>query len=365
MLEMGARPSVTPISGLIRSVRDYMTGQNAVSHTGSSSAAAPFVTAIEKVRDFVGRYAVDPRPENYGLLYRYCVLAEHDLQGRIDRLIATGTASEACEQPVMTEAELDRLASDALVQVRGVESVLARSRNETEGFGKALEGSAEQLTAAASPAEAVLNLVDLTKAMITRTRSAETELRQRSEAMADLQQSLSEARLRADTDALTGLSNRRFFERELGASFERCKASNVPLALAICDVDHFKSINDTFGHVTGDRVLKLIGNILESHCAGKGSVARFGGEEFVVLFEKMSGEDASEIIDAARRDLASRKIMKKETGEPIGMISFSAGVSAIALASEPGELLWIADRALYSAKACGRNLVRTANSYAD
>jgi diguanylate cyclase len=289
------------------------------------------------------------------------VLNEPGLHDQIDRLIATGGTDISATKPSISEAELDDLARTALEQLRAIESIISNSRRETEGYGLALESGAEGLSHATSPSEAVMNLVTLTRAVIAKIKDAERELRDRSEAMAALQHSLSEARIKAETDALTGLSNRRSFERELGASFERCKINGLPLSLAICDADHFKLVNDTFGHVTGDRVLRLIGNVLEAHCNGKGKVARFGGEEFVVLFENVECEDAIELIDAARRDLVARKIVKKESGEPLGLVSFSAGVSTLALAGDPGEMLRIADRALYKAKACGRNQVCAAN----
>jgi diguanylate cyclase len=353
---MTAQVSNSPISSLIRTIRERVVGSEQPSSTRSADAQS-YIDAIDLVRDFVDRFAVSPEPGNYELIYRHSVLKEPGLHAAIDELISNGTAANSSTNPTMSEAELDDLAQKALEQLHGVEGIVAKSSKEAQGFGRELEGGAAKLTDVGNGNEAVLSLINITRTMITKTKAAEAELAERGKVMRELQHSLAEARVRADTDVLTGLSNRRAFERELGASSERCTINKLPLALAICDVDHFKSINDQFGHVTGDRVLKLISNILETHCAGKGKVSRFGGEEFVILFENMEGDAALEILDAARRDLVARKIVKKETGEPLGAISFSGGICTLAIAGDPGELLKVADRRLYAAKANGRNCI--------
>jgi diguanylate cyclase len=250
---------------------------------------------------------------------------------------------------------LQAIANTAQEQLNALEALVSTSHADARGFGDALEGRAEVMASDGTGASAIAALIDLTRAMIVKTRAAEQELRARGEAMTDLQASLVDARSKADTDSLTGLSNRRAFERMLGAISERAQHSGRPLSLAICDVDHFKSINDRFGHVTGDRVLKLIGDILTDHCGKQGHVFRFGGEEFVVLFEELGVEPAYEMVDAARRDLADRNIVKKETGESLGQITFSAGIGGLPPAVDAGGLLRVADRALYAAKANGRN----------
>ncbi len=319
---------------------------------------SPYVETFDALRVYVERYDIDPNPANYALLYRHFVRGEANLAHNVTQLIETGYAPDIHDMvdgDGLSEEDLQAIANSAQEQLKALEALVSTSHADARGFGDALEGRAQVLASDGAGGSAIAALIDLTRTMIVKTRAAEQELRARGEAMTDLQASLVDARSKADTDSLTGLSNRRAFERMLGAVSERALRSGRPLSLAICDVDHFKSINDRFGHVMGDRVLKLIGDILTDHCGKQGHVFRFGGEEFVILFEELGVEPAYELVDAARRDLADRHIVKKETGEPLGQITLSAGIGGLPPAVDAGGLLRVADRALYAAKANGRN----------
>ena len=320
--------------------------------------------SFDALRLYIERYDIDPNPANYSLLYRHYVRGEANLAAHVTRLIETGYAPdphdmEDGDKNGLSEEDLQVIANSAQEQLKALEALANRSHDDARGFGDALEGRAEVMAGGGAGESVISALIDLTRVMIVKTRAAEQELRIRGETMADLQASLADARSKANTDSLTGLSNRRAFERMLGAVSERAQHSGRPVSLAICDVDHFKSINDRFGHITGDRVLTLIGAILTDHCGKRGHVFRLGGEEYAILFEEVDVDSAYELVDAARRDLADRHIVKKETGEALGKITFSAGIGALPPALDASGLLRIADRALYAAKANGRNCAIT------
>lgn len=345
------------VTGAVKSLHSRLWGAGPppVAKVGPRSA---HMETLDGLRAYIERYDIDPNPANYALLYRHYVRGEPNLAEAVSKLIETGYAPEAVDTAngsALSEEDLQAIANSAQDQLKALEALVCTSHADARGFGDALEGRAQGMADEPTGASAITALIDLTRAMIAKTRAAEQELRARGEAMTDLQASLVDARAKADTDSLTGLSNRRAFERMLGAVSERALNSGRPLSLAICDVDHFKSINDRFGHVTGDRVLKLIGDILTDHCGKQGHVFRFGGEEFVILFEEVAVEPAYELVDAARRDLADRHIIKKETGEALGRITLSAGIGGLPQAIDTGGLLRVADRALYAAKANGRN----------
>ena len=349
--------AASAVTGAMKSLHTRLWG-SAPPLPVAGALRSPHVEAFDVVRVYVERHDIDPVPANYSLLYRHYIRGEANLADAVRAMVETGYAPEqveAANDHALSEEELQAIANTAQEQLKALEQIVVASHVDACGFGDALEGSAAHMVEDRGGNGAIAALIDLTRAMIVKTRAAEADLRAQGQVMNDLQASLAEARTRADTDVLTGLSNRRAFERMLGAVSERAKLSGKPLALAICDVDHFKSINDRFGHVTGDRVLKLIGDILVDHCGARGHVFRFGGEEFVVLFEEMPAEAAYEMIDGARRDLADRHIVKKETGEALGKITFSAGIGGLPPAIDAGGLLRVADRALYAAKANGRN----------
>jgi diguanylate cyclase len=182
-------------------------------------------------------------------------------------------------------------------------------------------------------------------------------LKVQSESIAQLHESLHIASVNADTDVLTGLTNRRAFERQLGAACERARSSGTDLSLAICDIDYFKRVNDTYGHQIGDRVLRYVSNVLTQNLSEFGYVSRFGGEEFVVIFEGMPSEEVVKIVDDTREDLAGRNIKNRETEESLGRVSFSAGISIFSPKMSESKLLELADVALYDAKNAGRNKV--------
>lgn len=342
------------VTDAVRSLRGRIWGGRPVAPTDTAEKKH-HVETFDRLRAYVDHYAIDPTPANYALLYRHYVSGEANLADDVARLIETGFAPDDHSGESLSEEDLQAIANSAQDQLSALERLVSSSHDDARGFGDALEGKAKSMSRGRAGDAMVANLIELTRAMIVKTRAAEQELRTRGEAMSSLQASLLDARTKADTDALTGLSNRRAFERMLGAAIERARHSHRHLSLAICDVDHFKLINDRFGHVTGDRVLKLISDILNAHCAGQGHVFRFGGEEFVILFEELEADAAYELVDSARRDLADRNIVKKETGEPLGKITLSAGIGGMPPADDASNLLRIADRALYAAKANGRN----------
>ncbi len=157
-------------------------------------------------------------------------------------------------------------------------------------------------------------------------------------------------------DALTGAATRRVLESRLEEAFARSREDGTSLALVLCDLDHFKRINDTFGHPTGDAALKAVAAVLLAPSRGDDLCARFGGEEFVLLFEETSGDTALEIAERLRSRVESLAVVSS-TGAPVPL-TLSAGVAAVpelALQSS-ADLLHLADQALYTAKHLGRNL---------
>ena len=156
----------------------------------------------------------------------------------------------------------------------------------------------------------------------------------------------------ADTDYLTGLLNRRAFDVDFRGQCDRARRAGVPLALATFDLDHFKQINDCYGHAEGDRVLCDFAALLERELRGGDTLARVGGEEFAVVLFGVGQADG--VAFAARIGHELQRI-GHEHGRKL---STSAGVAALSSSEpDPEALLLAADRALYAAKAAGRRRV--------
>ncbi len=159
----------------------------------------------------------------------------------------------------------------------------------------------------------------------------------------------------ARTDRLTGAASRRVLDQRLAEAFAAAREEGRALAVVLCDLDHFKRINDTFGHAVGDRALVAVAAVLTAPSRGRDLCARFGGEEFVLLFEETDGETALEIAERLRRRIEALEL--DEGGRRLEL-TMSFGVAAFPElhVRSAEELLELADAALYTAKHLGRNL---------
>ncbi|MCP1199174.1 GGDEF domain-containing protein [Notoacmeibacter sp. MSK16QG-6] len=159
----------------------------------------------------------------------------------------------------------------------------------------------------------------------------------------------------ANTDPLTGLGNRLAFDRKLKALFY----SGADFSVILCDLDHFKGINDTYGHAIGDDVLKAVATILTNSTRPQDMVARIGGEEFCMLLTDVGLEGALQRTEAIRKEIQKHPV---KAGSELVHCTASFGVThkGAAVRSDPSQLLVAADRALYAAKADGRNRLRIA-----
>ncbi|NAZ76346.1 diguanylate cyclase [Kineococcus sp. T13] len=199
---------------------------------------------------------------------------------------------------------------------------------------------------------------ELERVVALRTRQLEQEVAVRREAEAGLRRANAELERIALRDPLTGLANRRALDGALAGSWARAARAGEPLALAVCDVDHFKAYNDRYGHPAGDQCLRAVASALASVAVRPGDVsARHGGEEFAVL---LPGTDEAGAAHVAGRLLAAvRALGLEHAGSAHATVSVSVGWSVLrpARGGRVEDLVDAADRALYRAKAAGRDRV--------
>lgn len=307
---------------------------------------------------FLGQHGLDPTPENYTLAYEFfvannarlvaAVRAEIERSGKLDSRTADQIFDDAGAGA--SANKLAELAERMATQAKGLTSIAKQSGRDTEAFASALETVPGQ-------AEGSIPVVELARQMAVRTRRAEAQLKSAQRELKSMRTSLADAQHAADVDALTDLPNRRAFKRALEAMLDQANATASPLALAFCDIDHFKAVNDRFGHAAGDRVLRYVATVLRRDLSGTGMVGRFGGEEFVVAMPGLAIGDAHRAIDTCRDALASRNLIAADEGATIGTVTFSAGLTAWAAGDDSAALLRRADEALYKAKDAGRNRI--------
>ena len=179
------------------------------------------------------------------------------------------------------------------------------------------------------------------------------ELRARVRASLRTRQLMTLLSKKAMIDGLTSLWNRRYLDAQMSIELSASRRSGEPLSCIMADVDHFKSINDNYGHGFGDEVLRRIAAVLGEQCRPKDIVCRYGGEEFAILLPLTSASDA---VDVAERLRAAVETLTFSYGEKLVTVTCSFGVAHLR-AQVPPTILELADEALFTAKQAGRNRV--------
>ena len=172
-----------------------------------------------------------------------------------------------------------------------------------------------------------------------------------------LREELERTRQQATTDALTGLVNRHGFESALQIACNEASQYRQGLTLLILDIDDFKLVNDNYGHLVGDKVIRNVGTILSANIKGKDTVARFGGEEFAVLLPGTSLDNGMRVGEILRLNIERSRLKHTITGQVDGHVTVSIGVTEYSFGEDTDKFLKRADDALYASKHAGRNRV--------
>lgn len=167
-------------------------------------------------------------------------------------------------------------------------------------------------------------------------------------AMLELKQMSEQLHTISMTDALTGINNRRAFDQKFEAEFARWQRTGQCFVLALIDIDHFKSFNDSFGHAEGDQALSQVARLFQQHCRNYDFFARYGGEEFVLILPGTDSASAYKTLEKLRLIVANHHWSLRQ-------LTVSIGVASADLFNDKHKLLEAADKMLYQAKALGRN----------
>ena len=241
---------------------------------------------------------------------------------------------------------------------------LESSARDTADYKDALSAATGQLGGERSPADVrklVDGLIAATRAMEQRAKSLEGELQASSQQVTELRSKLADVRKESMTDALTNIANRKAFDEAVLAAMAGVSQEGEQVTLLLCDIDHFKKFNDTWGHQTGDQVLKLVAACLSENVKGRDTAARYGGEEFAVLLRGTGLDAATKVANQIRTTVETKKLVKKSTGDILGAITISVGVAQFAPNESVDMVVRRADACLYGAKHNGRNLVINQN----
>ena len=249
-----------------------------------------------------------------------------------------------------------------------VSHVIHTARLSSAAYGERLAGASQEL---AAPVD-TQSLQELVRGLTRATGLVESENKQLEQRLADstaevgrLRDHLAQVRRDATTDGLTHLANRKAFDDELKRACAKADRAGELLFLAVLDIDHFKNFNDTWGHQTGDQVLRYVASVIGRMGAPPRFAARYGGEEFAMIFVAEAERQVDRTLHHVLDEVASRRLKRRSTNEELGAVTISAGFAERRQGESPLALMERADAALYESKRNGRNRVSRAEDRAN
>jgi diguanylate cyclase len=313
---------------------------------------------------------ISPTPDNFEVAYNYVGAAQPDLKQTIESLIGNSCQFDASVMNLLHDRyfrgdkydeAMSEVSEKVTAELDTVLRLLETAGKDQSIYGNTLSKASGELGIAKMNDASIKTLIDgvvgATRAMEARSKTLELQLKTSSREVNELRDRLESVRKESLTDQLTGISNRKAFDTELQDSIQRAIETCEALSLVMCDIDHFKIFNDTWGHQTGDQVLRLVANCLSENVKGRDTAARYGGEEFVVILPQTELIGAVNLANQIRSKVESKKLVKKSTGDILGVITISAGVTQFDPKESADDFVRRADICLYAAKRSGRNCV--------
>jgi diguanylate cyclase len=308
-------------------------------------------------------------PRNYEIWYAYATGYQPSLNQKINETLQKAGA--------LSEADLDDIYSTYLSPTRlsdRIDSVGSKVKGEIEQVMAMIEaaaGSASSYTESLADMSEKLgqskdreglrtiveSLVHAAREMETSNQKLEERLNASKLEINELHENLEAMRSESLTDPLTQLANRKSFDIALETAIAEARTNDEPLSLMLTDIDYFKKFNDTFGHLTGDQVLRLVAMSVKQNVKGQDTAARYGGEEFAIILPNTVLRSALTVADHIRRAVMTKELMKRSTGEHLGRVTISIGAATLHKNDTAQTLIERTDACLYAAKRHGRNRV--------
>jgi diguanylate cyclase len=320
-------------------------------------------------------HKVWPTALNFELWVHYVAAKDSALAVEIDQMLEAGEpftdivgetlAAKFLPKQKLSGELLD--AGDALSkELDSVTRAIESARESSEAYGQELAIASESLAGedTGKIKAMVESLTQATQRVRQENETLESQLADTTAEVGRLKEHLELVRRESMTDGLTSLANRKAFDEALQRACTQADASGDTLCLAVLDIDHFKAFNDTWGHQTGDQVLRYVASVIGRAGADQRTAARYGGEEFALIFPGEDARAALTVLEEIRAEVSSRVLKRRSTNEDLGAVTLSAGLAERRAGEPPGSLVERADAALYASKRGGRNRTSSADPIA-
>ena len=333
----------------------------------SNSQADQFaLQAIQRLK----HDGLEPTPNNYAVCYFYFAGTNPGLKQAIDLLLSQ---QEQLTQTNCTELYMAHLGLDAEfrvlqetntaieAEVTRVLEVIDRATDGTSRYNETLDAFSGELKAGSMEKvrASITKVMSETMSVIKQNERLTVQLGAATQQLSELRHNFDQAHRELQIDPLTEVGNRKYFDRQLAYTTSEARDNGSNLSVLMIDIDHFKKFNDTYGHLVGDQVLRLVARTMVENLKGRDVIARYGGEEFVILLPQTRLEDAKKVGDHLRSCLGTKRVRKRNSHETLGTVTVSIGATCYYAGEDLDQMIARADKAMYMAKDAGRNQVVT------
>lgn len=319
-------------------------------------------STADRANRLMTQHGVPPTPDNFSVWFYYVMGGSLTLKKTIDVLIANKRKFDSVVSRDLYVTYVNPHSStsgDFPEQLRGViasaqdflATAISDNRTQMENLGEVKS----ECHSAVDPRSIIEKLVKELSNATSRSSALEANFLQTTKDLDQIKDSLKQAEEHSNTDALTGLANRRSLEAFLRATQITAMEAGTPLSVLMIDIDHFKKFNDSYGHQVGDQVLRLVAKVLQECVRDCDLAARYGGEELMAVLPGATLDDCVEAAERIRQRISEARLTRRATGEEISSVTVSIGVAQFRMAESADGMIERCDRALYQAKRAGRN----------
>jgi diguanylate cyclase len=321
-------------------------------------------TVTDRAIRSMSQQSVPSTPRNFSVWFDYAMGASPTLRKTIDILIGNKRKFDASINHELYVTYVNPqsdagAAGDFPEQLRGVitsakqflTTAISDNRSQIEALGEV----SSQVQSTSDPRPIIEKLIAELSDATTRASALEANFLETSQELDKIRDSLKAAEQRSNTDALTGLANRRALEEFFRSAQIVAMEKGEPLSILMVDIDHFKKFNDSYGHQVGDQVLRLVAKILQDNVREDDLAARYGGEELIAVLPGVDLDACAAVAERIRRRVSDARLTRRVTGEELASVTVSIGVAQFRMAESAEAMVERCDRALYQAKRLGRN----------